>query len=697
MRIPLLAVVLIFACFTLSTAFASPLTWTIGNGEVERTLVFSPAGLITERFSDLKTHTDFIKPEGLKAELAPEFSFQCNGHTYSGHGSDFDFVSADEAVLPNGKSLTIRLRGKQLSLDISLIYSVYDGQPAIRKRLVFRNTGSVPLHLSHLDIEAIAPSVGPENETVLNAQYGAIPREIFYTGRSEDAALLIANGHTGIGLAVISEVPGYMKRTEVDGWFDAEHVGIHVLYDTDLMPFARTLAPGEEFVTAAVSIVIFKKGAGFRDPQWVLPSYTAKVLMRRVDARGAPWIYNTWEPFQRGVTRDLVLKLVDAASNMGMDVFTIDDGWQQEYGDNAVNLEAFPGGLKPIQDTVKKKGMRLGLWVPMAAIGTSTEEYRDHPEWGAIDLDGKQKMTGTMAGQKVVMCLASPFRDKAAERINQLIEQYNLAYVKLDLTTIFNAYGEAPGCWAKGHDHGSWAESLNRTYEGIAYVTSKVYAKHPDVLLDLTFELWGQKHVVDAGLLAAGDLDWMSNVDDNLPDSAGPLQARTLLYQRATSMPVESMLIGNIHGELPSIQESFATEIGSAPLLLGDLRNLSAAEQQWYREKIGWFKKLRATTRISESFFPLGDWLQPSPASWDGFARLARSGSGVIVVFRNKSNLSTVNVQLPLIPEGKFELHSVITGQKLGVFTKSDFVHGVTLKFSGANTVDIFEVTATGT
>jgi alpha-galactosidase len=67
-------------------------------------------------------------------------------------------------------------------------------------------------------------------------------------------------------------------------------------------------------------------------------------------------------------------------------------------------------------------------------------------------------------------------------------------------------------------------------------------------------------------------------------------------------MPVESKLIGNIHGELPIIQESFATEIGSAPLLLGDLRNLSAADQKWYHEKIAWYKKLRSTTKISESF-----------------------------------------------------------------------------------------------
>jgi len=34
--------------------------------------------------------------------------------------------------------------------------------------------------------------------------------------------------------------------------------------------------------------------------------------------------------------------------------------------------------------------------------------------------------------------------------------------------------------------------------------------------------VWGERHVIDAGLLAAGDLDWLSNVADTDPDSAGP-------------------------------------------------------------------------------------------------------------------------------------------------------------------------------
>jgi alpha-galactosidase len=684
------------ACLMLPFAsHAADHEWTIGNGEIERTLLFGSSGLFTQRLSDVKTHTDFIQPNNIPKVISPEFSFQCEGRGYSGYSSEFALLGVDDVTRADVKSLTVRLRAQHAPLDVTVVYRVYAGQPAIRKNLLITNTGSLPLRISHLDVEAIGPSVGPANETILNAQYGALPREIFYTGRSEDAALLVSNGRTGVGFAIVSEVPGYMKRTEINGWHDTQHVGVRAMYDTDLMPFARTLAPGEEFKTAAVSFIAYKKGDGFRDPKWVIPSYMATALVRRLNAHGAPWIYNTWEPFERNVSQDLILKLVDIAANIGMDIFTIDDGWQQTYGENTVNMTSFPSGLKPIQDAIEAKGMRLGLWIPVAAIGPSSADFQHHPEWGALDQNGKQKTTGTMAGQAPVMCLATPFRDSAADRINQAIEQFHLAYVKLDLTTIFNAYGEAPGCWAKGHDHKDWAESLNRIYEGIDAITAKVYAKHPDVLLDLTFELWGQKHIIDAGLLAAGDLDWMSNVDDNHPGSAGPLQARTLLYQRATSMPVESMLIGNIHAELPTIQESFATEIGSAPVLLGDLRKLAASDQQWYHDKILWFKRLRATTRINESFFPLGSWLQPSPAKWDGFARLDHSGHGLIALFRNEASAPTAFIELPLMPKGSFKVRSVMNGKDLGVFSQDDWKHGVQIDFPVADAVQVVEISPT--
>ena len=672
-------------------------TWTIGNDVVKRVMAFRPRtagpvniGLFTQEFSDLSTGASFI-PHAISQMAAPnEFSFQCSGETCT--GGTFNLLGASESAIPGGKSLAVRLRHDNLGLEVTAVYRVYDGHAAVRKHLVLHNTGSTPLHISHLEIEILRLSLGHADEITLLTQYGAVPREIFYTGRSEDACLMLTNGLTKVGIAVVNEVPGYMKRTEVAGWDYPDSTPIKVMYDTDLMPFERTLAPGEEFITACASLIPFRRDDGVRDPQWRLPSYAAKVLERRVDGSGPPWIYNTWEPFERRIDKSTTLELLQAAGAMGMDIFTIDDGWQLEYGENAVNVTAFPGALDPILDTLEKQGMRLGLWIPMAAIGTSTAVYREHPEWAALSQDGKPKTTETAAGTKAVMCMASAYRETVAARILDAIARFRLAYIKVDLTTIFNAYGEAPGCWAKGHDHGSWAESLIRIYEGISYVTRRVYEKHPDVLLDLTFELWGQKHIIDAGLLAAGDLDWMSNVEDKSRGAAGPIQARQLLYQRAVSMPVESMLIGNLHADIDPIAERFATVIGSAPVLNGDLRRLSDADRRWWHEKIAWFKGLRKSTKISESFFPLGSWQQTTPAAWDGFARLAHNGAGMIALFRNQSTAEEAVVRLPLIPPGKYRVRSVMSGKELGVFAQSDWARGVPVAFPQGATVEVLEI-----
>jgi alpha-galactosidase len=140
------------------------------------------------------------------------------------------------------------------------------------------------------------------------------------------------------------------------------------------------------------------------------------------------------------------------------------------------------------------------------------------------------------------------------------------------------------------------------------------------------------------------------------------------------------------------MEERFATAIGSAPVLLGDLRRMTDAQRLLWRTRIAWFKKLRKTTKISESFFPLGNWQQTSPAAWDGFARLAHNGSGVIALFRNESNAAEAVVKLPVMPAGKHRVRSVIHGKELGVFEKSDWGRGVAVPFATGTTVDVLEV-----
>jgi hypothetical protein len=148
-----------------------------------------------------------------------------------------------------------------------------------------------------------------------------------------------------------------------------------------------------------------------------------------------------------------------------------------------------------------------------------------------------------------------------------------------------------------------------------------------------------------------------------------------------------------VHGDnCPTKEESFATAIGSAPLLLGDLRKLSPVDRQWYGQKTRWFRSLRKRSMLSESFFPLGSWRQTSSNKWDGYARMARSGNGIIALFRNKSAAQSALVEVPVMPPGSYKLRSQITGAELGPFSQADWAKGVPIHFPPSSVVELLEV-----
>jgi alpha-galactosidase len=669
-------------------------SWSIGNGLLERTLQYSPAhGLFTETFRHKLSGTDFLIRSQPGIPPSAEFMLRADADSLlgAGNGPQTDFTLAGsriQDVSPSGKLLEVRLKGRKRLLDISVLYAVYSGHLVVRKWMAITNREDHPIRLSHLAFESLNLQSAPSDEQTLRVYYGVQPREIFYTGRAEDTAIVQINSRTGEGLIVMNEAPGWMKRTEMNGWGK----NIQVMCDTDLFPFERTLKPGATFTSARCGLAFFIEGRGMADPRWSIPTYTSQVLMKKGPGYQPLWFYNTWEPFFQNYDEQIVLESIPVASKMGLEVFTLDTGWGRSYADNEVDSQKFPHGFASIRAALENHGMRMGLWEPLAVVSSDSTVYREHPEWVIKDLDGNER-TATFPGKSDrVMCLDSPYRDSAAKRIQALIREYNLAYAKIDLTTVFNAYGEAPGCYSKDHYHRNWAESLEGIYEGIQYVTDQIYQEHPDVLLDLTFELWGQKHVIDYGLLAAGDLDWMSNVDDATETSAGPRQARTLLYQRSLAIPVESMLIGNLRATTPSLEERFATAIGSAPLLLGDLRQLSPSQVQWYAEKIAWFKELRRRVPLNEGFFPLGDWLQPKCTTWDGFARLSRRGEGLMVIFKNESEVREASVRIPSYPDGRFNVRSVMTGDAIGSFSGEEFRKGVVVALPAEHAVQIVEI-----
>lgn len=663
--------------------------WTIGNDFIERIVSFSEKdGLRTESLLRKSSGTDFTAYGREKNQFGPEFSFFSNGAKLDGRRS-FVVDKAESIAVDRGRALRVAMHDRKSTLEVTIYYAVFDRYPAIRKWITITNKGRSAIQLTHLCFESLSIGPGTPGELQLSAGYGATPRALFYTGRASDAGMFLRNAKTGEGVAVINEAPGYLKRTEVgQGWRE----GLQVMYDTDLFPFARTLEPEETFESAKSSLVFFEDGKGFEDPRWAVPGYMSNVVMRRKGSYKPVWLYNTWEPFVRGINEATVHELVPIAARMGMDVFTIDDGWQQEYGANDDNRPNFPKGVAGVVKMLKDKNMGLGLWVPLAAVSVKTPEYREHPEWACRDRKGQPKFTQTASGTQAVMCLGSGYRDAALKRLDDLVERYQPRYLKVDLTTVFNTYGEEPGCNAPGHLHKSWAESLDRIYEGLEYIGQRFHQAHPDVLMDYTFELWGEKHLIDAALLGCADLDWLSNVSDAAEGDAGPVQARTLLYQRAVSIPVEAMLIGNLRASTGSAEERLGVAMGSGPVLLGDLRKLSDANQDWYGKWIRWYKKFRNRVPLSDSFFPQGSWQQPGEGRWDGFVRLSRDSDGLVVLFNNGSGARTANVQT-VAPQGaKYEARSLLDDRRLGEVSADKLENGWAAPFDTSRPVTIVEL-----
>jgi len=192
-------------------------SWTIGNTLVEREIRFDPrVGLYTESWLHKVTGRDFLKhlpvdlPWGPETRWGAEFSFQADNTRLAGATrgplADFDWVAAETGeIVPGGKLLEVKLKCRKIPLEVSAFFAVYSGHPVVRKWIAITNRSDQTIRLSHLVFEALNLEAAPPSDQLIFAYYGVQPREIFFTGRAEDAAILAQDPRTGEGFIVMNE------------------------------------------------------------------------------------------------------------------------------------------------------------------------------------------------------------------------------------------------------------------------------------------------------------------------------------------------------------------------------------------------------------------------------------------------------------------------------------------------------------
>ena len=283
------------------------------------------------------------------------------------------------------------------------------------------------------------------------------------------------------------------------------------------------LEPGESYATPEVIGVW--SGNGLNAATQALhrnvrsrPHHPTVVQPRKV-------MLNTWEAvyFDHDLSR--LCALADAAANVGVERFVLDDGWfgsrrndKSGLGDWFVSPDVYPNGLAPLISHVRKLGMDFGIWVEPEMVNPDSDLFRAHPEW-VLAASGYEPV---LARNQLVLNLAHP--DAYAHiysQLDALLAENDIAYVKWDMN--------------RAHVHATGSDGAAGTHNqtrAVYQLIDQLRAAHPNVEIESCASGGGR---IDHEILRRTERVWTSDCNDALERQ---------IIQRGTSMLVPLEVMG---------------------------------------------------------------------------------------------------------------------------------------------------------
>ena len=377
--------------------------------------------------------------------------------------------------------------------------------------------------------------------------------------------------------------------------------------------------------TQAYKSIWFEAGAVAGDENLLAATYRDFVLhyMSPNSESRKPYIfYNTWnfqernrnwykKPYLADMTLERMLKEIDIAHQMGIEVFVIDAGWFEKTGDWSPSLKRFTDGLKTVKSKLDGYEMKLGLWFDPNAAALSSKILKDNRDC-VKTWDGKEstphKIWETEESHR--MCLVSLYRDAFADELIRCAREYGVTYFKWD------AIGQY-GCNDPGHFHGNENNTPEDRAESFAfevgnsmgYVVDKLCAAVPEAIVD--FDITEGNRSVGLGFLASGKYflinngPYFFNYDIPFDRENGqwniffyPGTARTWICRTPLTFDKwipTSLFLTHYLPDDPYENQSLA--VGSLILgqngIWGDLPQISKEGVEFFGESLGLYKQVR--------------------------------------------------------------------------------------------------------
>ncbi len=277
----------------------------------------------------------------------------------------------------------------------------------------------------------------------------------------------IAVGHVDVRPRLVS-LPVLMP--------DSSHAEIAVNYR-----HAETLEPGETLSTFRTFVAVHQ-GDYFRS----LADYRRFMVKRGFQmaappdsAYGAIWC--AWG-YGRTMQPQQLLDTLPTVKRLGFEWVTLDDGWQNNVGDWALDPKKFPGGdadMKALVDRIHQEGFRAQLWwSPLSAVPDS-ELLKDHPDYELLNRDGSPRKVSWWNSD--YLC---PADRRVVEYHKALVKKILLDWGFDGLKLDGQDMNSVPACYNPAHHHKRPEESVEALPDFFQAIYETAQAVKPGALVE---------------------------------------------------------------------------------------------------------------------------------------------------------------------------------------------------------------------
>ncbi|MEY5004703.1 MAG: hypothetical protein RLZZ594_733 [Actinomycetota bacterium] len=270
-----------------------------------------------------------------------------------------------------------------------------------------------------------------------------------------------------------------------------------------LLPDEMVLASNESY--QAPTVVAVYANDGIDGASHRLHSMLRARPTHPTNIRPRPVTLNVWEAVYFDHDYDKLAALADAAAEIGVERFVLDDGWfgarrhdRAGLGDWVVSKDVWPEGLGKLVDKVKSVGLEFGLWFEGEMVNQDSDLYREHPEW---ILQAGGRVPPEFRTQQVLDLAHEGAYQHVFNQTNAILNELDIAYIKWDHNRVLTEaahYGKA---------------AVRKQVEAIYRLFDELKAAHPGLEIESCSSGGGR---IDLGMIDHADRFWTSDNNDAL-------------------------------------------------------------------------------------------------------------------------------------------------------------------------------------